>query len=489
MTVKVLKPTVDYYAGAVWDKGGAVYNAMHPDFGAVGNGTFDNTTVLQAAIDAASAVGGGTVLVPPGTFLWTGQLVLPPYVSLKGVGRATILKWGGSGFGIKAGNNAGALSYGITLADFTMLLASAGNKGITPYGVAQCSLTNLYIEGLAAGTNEAVQIDGANVSAFFVVMSQVVCNHVKKGFTHTTTGTVVPTQVTGIGCTVFADDVAGSIGIDIQNVAGVGCGDGVVYAGGNMEHCAIGARLNGAGTTLNAVRFENLHTNEDIKFDTLARNNLVVGCPNVFTITDSASSPTNQVLGVGKDLSAVVSQKNKLDSTLLSGDTQLQSPAAASDRYVYMPSSHSGRLLIQSGPGSSAYGASIALYGDAHASKPNHVVVGGTGGKFRVNDLGLDGGNDKLVTDLTTGITTVKGLGVTEGTNAKMGTAVLVAGSKVVSTTAVTANSRIYLTSNVDGGTPGWVRVSARTAGTSFTITSSSGTDTSTVAWVIVEPG
>lgn len=80
------------------------------------------------------------------------------------------------------------------------------------------------------------------------------------------------------------------------------------------------------------------------------------------------------------------------------------------------------------------------------------------------------------------------GLQVKEGSNAKQGTAVLVAGSSVVANTSVTASSRIFLTSNADGGTPGWLRVSARTAGTSFTITSSSATDTSTVAWEIFEP-
>lgn len=81
-----------------------------------------------------------------------------------------------------------------------------------------------------------------------------------------------------------------------------------------------------------------------------------------------------------------------------------------------------------------------------------------------------------------------KGLKVKEGSNARMGTATLVAGSSVVSNTSVTANSRIFLTSQVDGGTPGFLRVSTRTAATSFTITSSSGTDTSTVAYLIVEP-
>ena len=80
------------------------------------------------------------------------------------------------------------------------------------------------------------------------------------------------------------------------------------------------------------------------------------------------------------------------------------------------------------------------------------------------------------------------GLRVKEGSNAKQGTAVLVAGTSVVANTSVTASSRILLTSNVDGGTPGFLRVSARSAGVSFTITSSSGTDTSTVAYQIFEP-
>lgn len=82
-----------------------------------------------------------------------------------------------------------------------------------------------------------------------------------------------------------------------------------------------------------------------------------------------------------------------------------------------------------------------------------------------------------------------KGLKVKEGANAKQGTAVLVAGTVTVADTAVTASSRIFLTSQADGGTPGFVRVSARTAGTSFTITSSNVADTSTIAYEIFEPG
>lgn len=80
------------------------------------------------------------------------------------------------------------------------------------------------------------------------------------------------------------------------------------------------------------------------------------------------------------------------------------------------------------------------------------------------------------------------GLSIKEGTDCKQGVVTLVGGSAVVSNTSVTANSRIFITSQADGGTPGWLRVSTRTAGTSFTITSSSGSDTSTVAYFITEP-
>lgn len=77
---------------------------------------------------------------------------------------------------------------------------------------------------------------------------------------------------------------------------------------------------------------------------------------------------------------------------------------------------------------------------------------------------------------------------IVEGSNAAMGVATLVGGSKVVANERVTANSRIFLQTQAPGGTPGWLQVSARTAGTSFTILSSSGTDTSVVAYLILEP-
>jgi len=81
-----------------------------------------------------------------------------------------------------------------------------------------------------------------------------------------------------------------------------------------------------------------------------------------------------------------------------------------------------------------------------------------------------------------------KGLQVKEGSNVKQGTATLVAGTATVSDSSVTANSRIFLTVQAPGGTVGTPYVSARSAGTSFTITSTSSSDTSTVGYEIFEP-
>ena len=80
------------------------------------------------------------------------------------------------------------------------------------------------------------------------------------------------------------------------------------------------------------------------------------------------------------------------------------------------------------------------------------------------------------------------GLRVKEGSNAKMGLVALAAGTATVFTSAVTSNSRIFLTQQNGNGTPGALYISARTAGTSFSITSTAGADVSDVAWMIVEP-
>ncbi|WP_298561395.1 hypothetical protein [Streptomyces luteogriseus] len=82
------------------------------------------------------------------------------------------------------------------------------------------------------------------------------------------------------------------------------------------------------------------------------------------------------------------------------------------------------------------------------------------------------------------------GIAIKEGANATSGAATLVAGTVTVATDKVAANSRIQLTVQSLGTvtSPKAIGVTARVAGTSFTITSADATDTSVVAWQIVSP-
>ncbi len=176
----------------------------------------------------------------------------------------------------------------------------------------------------------------------------------------------------------------------------------------------------------------------------------------------------------------------------------------------------SGGLSIESGnlthvgnvarTGDTSQTGKVATFGFSTASPGFTTTVGGDAqDRYRVMASGLtewgDGTNNRdvnlyrsaaniLATDDDLAFTTTgKSIKVKEGgANAKLGIVTLVAGTATVNTSSVTNNSRIFLTNQSQGGTAGILRTSARNSGVSFTITSSSATDTSIIAWFIVEP-
>lgn len=81
-----------------------------------------------------------------------------------------------------------------------------------------------------------------------------------------------------------------------------------------------------------------------------------------------------------------------------------------------------------------------------------------------------------------------RGLRIKEGSNARMGRATLVGGAATISNTSITDDTEVFAFAQSPGGVPGALYCSARNPGTDFTITSVSATDTSVVAWLLVEP-
>ncbi|MDE2101938.1 MAG: hypothetical protein KGL39_32125 [Patescibacteria group bacterium] len=153
------------------------------------------------------------------------------------------------------------------------------------------------------------------------------------------------------------------------------------------------------------------------------------------------------------------------------------SPANANTFYYATNVSTGGAIGALTMSDGAAWHEITAINGTPHISPIANGQINVVGSNVNVNGGGVDIQNVGA------------GLHVAEGANAKQGVATLAAGTVTVANTSTTATSRIFVEGNADGGAPGWSRVSARTAGTSFTITSSSATDTSSVAYEIFEVG
>src|SRR6266542_834200 len=80
---------------------GVAYNVKA--YGAAGDNSTDDTTALQAALDAANAAGGGIVFLPKGVYRHTG-LTFYSNLLIRGVG-------GLRGGGTSAPSNASILKY------------------------------------------------------------------------------------------------------------------------------------------------------------------------------------------------------------------------------------------------------------------------------------------------------------------------------------------------------------------------------------------
>lgn len=177
-----------------------------------------------------------------------------------------------------------------------------------------------------------------------------------------------------------------------------------------------------------------------------------------------------------------------------------------------LPTSDGNELIfIDNGDGT--FTMSVAPAAPTYPSDPSLIVpgagivvsaaVGGITGSGAVNRVPKftaaavlgnssvsDDGTSVSLTGTNLRLATLgKGLRIAEGVNACMGTGVLNGVTEVtIATTAVTAISRIFLSIQVPGGTPlGVIYVSSRIAGTSFGVKGAA-TDTSTFAWMIVEP-
>lgn len=92
------------------------------DYGAKGDNATNDGTALAAAITACSSAGGGVVVLPPGTYIITAEIVVPSNVELRGSGRdVTAIKRTGATAGkVLVNSDMTSGNVGITVRDLTV---------------------------------------------------------------------------------------------------------------------------------------------------------------------------------------------------------------------------------------------------------------------------------------------------------------------------------------------------------------------------------
>lgn len=224
------------------------------DFGAVGDGTTDDTTACQAALTAAKTA-VGVVCVPRGTYLTTTYLLANGSdVTIYGQGRASIIKTTGN-HPIIAAQNAS----GLTIRDIQLLGdgddTKTSQRGIEGIGVTDSLIENVYVKDtgydgillLRGCSNNRVvnnrvhgcKDDGINIGGENTVISRgnVVVGNTVTNCAHTGVHISDGSSFTTVTGNVISE--CGDAGIDTyQSGAFIGTGSHVI-TGNSIRDCTV----------------------------------------------------------------------------------------------------------------------------------------------------------------------------------------------------------------------------------------------------------
>lgn len=261
-------------------------------FGAKGDGLVNDTASVQNANNALGGINGssgngGLIFAPAGNYSVT-TVAISPHVGIIGDGtQTTRFTSTFSGYVFVCGNDV-APSYGTSISNLSIILASDNTHGINLAATFQAQVQNVYIEGNFTATKNCIGIliDGLNVGSQFTTLINVDVNHIKIGY-RITGGTVKATTVIAVGCQAYGDlnHFAGinSVGVDFESGGGHGC----IWYGGALEQCGTGAAFaaNTPPTKFIGAYFEGNTT--DINVNALSFIQTFIGCSGIDNVTQA----------------------------------------------------------------------------------------------------------------------------------------------------------------------------------------------------------
>jgi len=127
------------------------------DYGAKGDGTTDDTTALSDALAALVAAGGGTLYIPPGTYIGSLTLIGLSNINIEGAGWSSVIK-------LPDGSNTNAIRVsGCTNIRISNLALDGNRDNVSTSGVIYAICLGIYI----VGGSEYVTVEGCYLHDFW----------------------------------------------------------------------------------------------------------------------------------------------------------------------------------------------------------------------------------------------------------------------------------------------------------------------------------
>ena len=374
--------------------------------------------------------------------IWTGDGTIEGSTQLTFTGQALQL----------ASTNTVETTVNSVFATTTNSLTTGTSHYIASSSLSSGRLMHLVVTGTAGLTNQTgllISLSGANATGAQTTYGLDVSN------THTGTSTNVAARFTASGgsnntAAIFSGRVA--MGGVTSPFSDLDVGAGTIAAGSITITSAAGTAAAG-------------------NFSTSGTTIIGTNAGSIYQYDGSTNSDGRVYVG---GTGATQIGAGRPYATFIVGAATV--PEAASGNHPFIGSAVFIPPAITTGAATVTDAATVRITG------PTTVTVSGTNSALLINsgNLRMDNGNISLNT-------AGNKLNIATGSNASVGVSgAMTAGTITISTTAVTASSRIFLTHATLGGTQGILSVGTIVAATSFVINSSSATDTGTVNWWII---
>ena len=185
------------------------------DFGAVGDGVTDDTAAIQAAINAS--VGGGTLLLPVGTYLVSATLIFTSVITFQGQGVGSVILAASTMNSstdlllLEPALPSSLLAEFWTFSDFSIACESGPSAGYAMHiSAVNANIAGLLIDRIrfAKTGNTSIYADGANTASLMTIQNCFISN-----------GISIPTA--GDTIRIINNAIAGdNFGIDISFIPG-----------------------------------------------------------------------------------------------------------------------------------------------------------------------------------------------------------------------------------------------------------------------------